>query len=79
MELVPFDKRSGKIWLNNQMINWSDAKIHIFKGGDLEEEYKALKKNRPDARLNQTLLDFDEFPFFSENQKYLITLTFPSI
>jgi 16S rRNA (guanine527-N7)-methyltransferase len=59
-------------------IRQADAEIHIFKGGDLEEEYNALKKNRPDARLNQTLLDFDEFPFLRENQKYLITLTFPS-
>ena len=33
MELIPFDKRSGKIWLNNQMINWSDAKIHILSHG----------------------------------------------
>ena len=33
MDLVPFDKRNGKIWLNGQMINWSDAKIHILSHG----------------------------------------------
>ena len=33
MELVPFDKRAGKIWLNSEMINWSDAKIHILSHG----------------------------------------------
>ena len=30
MELVPFDKRNGKIWFNNQMVKWTDAKIHVL-------------------------------------------------
>ena len=33
MEPVPFDKRSGKIWFNNQLVNWSDAKIHVLSHG----------------------------------------------
>ena len=33
MESVPFDKRSGKIWFNGQLVNWSDAKIHVLSHG----------------------------------------------
>ena len=33
MEQVPFDKRSGKIWFNNDLVDWSDAKIHILSHG----------------------------------------------
>ena len=33
MEPVPFDKRSGKIWFNGQLVNWSDAKIHVLSHG----------------------------------------------
>ena len=33
MELVPFDKRNGKIWFNNQMVKWTDAKIHVLSHG----------------------------------------------
>ena len=35
----------------------------VFKGGDLREEIQILKNIRPDAKLNQTLLEFEEFPF----------------
>ena len=33
MEPIPFDKRSGKIWYNGDLINWSDVKIHILSHG----------------------------------------------
>ena len=33
MEQVPFDKRSGKIWFNNELVDWSNAKIHILSHG----------------------------------------------
>tara|TARA_B110000263_G_C15182387_1_gene452180 strand:+ start:59 stop:937 length:879 start_codon:yes stop_codon:yes gene_type:complete len=33
MEQVPFDKRVGKIWYNNELIDWSDAKVHILNHG----------------------------------------------
>ena len=56
----------------------SDAEIHVFKGGDLKQEFQALHQNQPRVRWNQTLLDFEEFPFLSDNQKYIITLNFTS-
>ena len=33
MEPIPFDKRSGKIWFNGELVNWPDAKIHILNHG----------------------------------------------
>ncbi len=33
MEQVPFDKRNGKIWFNNELVDWPDAKIHILSHG----------------------------------------------
>jgi len=33
MEPIPFDKRSGKIWFNGELINWSDVKIHVLSHG----------------------------------------------
>ena len=31
--MVPYDKRSGKIWYNNELVDWADAKIHILNHG----------------------------------------------
>lgn len=33
MEPIPFDKRSGKIWFNGNLLNWSDVKIHVLSHG----------------------------------------------
>jgi len=33
MEPIPFDKRSGKIWFNGQLVNWHDVKIHVLSHG----------------------------------------------
>ena len=33
MESIPFDKRSGKIWFDGELINWSDVKIHVLSHG----------------------------------------------
>ena len=31
--MIPYDKRSGKIWYNNELIDWADAKIHVLNHG----------------------------------------------
>ena len=31
--MIPYDKRSGKIWYNNKLVDWADAKIHILNHG----------------------------------------------
>ena len=33
MEQIPFDKRSGKIWFNNELVDWSSAKVHVLNHG----------------------------------------------
>ena len=33
MEMVPYDKRTGKIWFNGETVNWQEAKIHVLNHG----------------------------------------------
>ena len=33
MQQLPFDKRSGKIWFNNELVEWQDAKVHAISHG----------------------------------------------
>jgi len=33
MEQLPFDKRSGKIWFNNKLVEWQDARVHVISHG----------------------------------------------
>lgn len=33
MEQIPFDKRSGKIWFNNELVDWPSAKVHVLNHG----------------------------------------------
>ena len=33
MEQIPFDKRTGKIWFNNELVEWSNAKVHVLNHG----------------------------------------------
>ncbi len=31
--MVPYDKRPGKIWYNNELVNWEDVKLHVLSHG----------------------------------------------
>ena len=31
--MIPYDKKSGKIWFNSELVDWADAKIHILNHG----------------------------------------------
>ena len=33
MNSIPFDKRSGKIWLDGNLVEWKDAKLHVLTHG----------------------------------------------
>ena len=33
MDLIPFDKRTGKIWYNGSLVSWTDAKVHVLRHG----------------------------------------------
>ena len=31
--MIPYDKRSGKIWYNNELVDWQDVKLHVLSHG----------------------------------------------
>ena len=31
--MIPYDKRDGKIWYNNDLVDWSDVKVHVLSHG----------------------------------------------
>ena len=31
--MIPYDKREGKIWYNNDLVDWQDVKLHILSHG----------------------------------------------
>ncbi len=33
METIPYDKRSGKIWFNSELVDWNNAKVHLLNHG----------------------------------------------
>ena len=31
--MIPYDKRTGKIWYNNELVDWADVKVHVLSHG----------------------------------------------
>ena len=31
--MIPYDKRDGRIWYNNQLVDWADVKLHVLNHG----------------------------------------------
>ena len=31
--MIPYDKREGKIWYNNELVDWDDVKVHVLSHG----------------------------------------------
>ena len=31
--MIPYDKRSGKIWYNNELVDWQEVKFHVLSHG----------------------------------------------
>ena len=31
--MIPYDKRDGKIWYNNELVDWNDVKVHVLSHG----------------------------------------------
>ena len=31
--MIPYDKREGKIWYNNELVDWQNAKLHVISHG----------------------------------------------
>ncbi|SVE50337.1 uncharacterized protein METZ01_LOCUS503191, partial [marine metagenome] len=63
-------------WTRN--LRADESKLHVFKGGNLDEEIQKLQKVYPGIEWEQTPLDIPEFPYLAENRKCLVTLKFHS-
>ena len=31
--MTPYDKREGKIWYNDELVDWNDVKLHVLSHG----------------------------------------------
>ena len=31
--MIPYNKREGKIWYNNDLVDWQEAKLHVLSHG----------------------------------------------
>ena len=31
--MIPYDKRSGIIWYNDELVDWGDVKLHVLSHG----------------------------------------------
>ena len=31
--MIPYDKRTGKIWYNGELVDWSEVKVHVLSHG----------------------------------------------
>ena len=31
--MIPYDKREGKIWYNNELVDWTEVKVHVLSHG----------------------------------------------
>ena len=31
--MIPYDKREGKIWYNNEVVDWQEVKLHALSHG----------------------------------------------
>ena len=52
--------------------------LHIFKGGEIRNEVTALTKIVSGIKVKKSLMVLKGYPYFAENQKYLISLEFSS-
>ena len=71
MTIIPFDKRTGSIWFNGEMVEWQDAKIHVLTHGlhygssvfEGERAYQGkifkTKEHTQRFRNSANILDFD--------------------
>ena len=77
MAMIPFDDRDGSIWMNGELIDWRDAKLHVLTHGlhyascvfEGERVYngRIFKMNEHHQRLHESasLLGF-EIPYSVE-------------
>jgi len=66
------------------LVRWTSALrkpesvLHVFKGGEIRDEFKALTKMVSGFKAKKSLMVLKGYSQFAENQKYIISLEFSS-
>ena len=66
------------------LVRWTSALrkqesvLHVFKGGEIRDEFKALTKMGSGFKVKKSLMVLKGYSQFAENQKYIISLEFSS-
>ena len=66
------------------LVRWTSALrkqesvLHVFKGGEIRDEFKALTKMVSGFKVKKSLMVLKGYSQFAENQKYIISLEFSS-
>ena len=66
------------------LVRWTSALrkpesvLHVFKGGEIRDEIKALTKMISGFKVNKSLMVLKGYSQFAEDQKYIISLEFSS-
>jgi len=66
------------------LVHWTSALrkpesvLHVFKGGEIRDELKALTKRVSGFKIKKSLMVLKGYSQFAENQKYIISLEFSS-
>ena len=55
-----------------------ESVLHVFKGGEIRDEFKALTKMVSGFKVKKSLMVLKGYSQFAENQKYIISLEFSS-
>ena len=55
-----------------------ESVLHVFKGGEIRDEFKALTKLVSGFKVKKSLMVLKGYSQFAENQKYIISLEFSS-
>jgi 16S rRNA (guanine527-N7)-methyltransferase len=55
-----------------------ESVLHVFKGGEIRDEFKTLTKMVSGFKVKKSLMVLKGYSQFAENQKYIISLEFSS-
>lgn len=67
-----------------ELVRWTgslrkpESVLHIFKGGEIQDEITALSNIISGVKINKSLIVLKGYPKFVENQKYIISIKFSS-
>ena len=52
----------------------SESVLHIYKGGEIQDEINALSLKFNGIKISKSLIDLKEYSKFKQNQKYIISI-----